>query len=258
MVGENNYYGNPDRRAGTSRLFLNNGAGTFTEDVSFEGNGIAPELNVINSMHAALRGGLTEAGSGSPFFADFDGDGDVDLISGSSVYLNNHVGSFVQTDSSTIGNSLTTSAITFADVDGDGNLDLIVGNGDNYLVPPPPSPPPRPPPQHPSYSNWNYYEGPEPSPDNARLFPPNDLYLGDGAGHFRKDDAFDGGRSARVTPETRSVAHADVNGDGAVDILFGHNAAAVELYLNNGDATFSIQSIGEPSSTSAIGLADID
>jgi len=100
---------------GSSKLYLNDGNGNFTEklDIPFEGVGI-----------------------GSVAFADIDNDGDQDVLltGGPSVsqgnfdlYFNDGEGNFTltsQSNFSQIGTSLT--SVAFADVDGDNDQDLMV------------------------------------------------------------------------------------------------------------------------------------
>ncbi len=95
------------------------------------------------TANTTLFGGVLDVGgASSPFFCDFDGDGDLDLVSGSQLgdikYYENtgtatspawHADSayFASIDHSIY------SAITLGDVDGDGLLDAVVGDLSGHL-----------------------------------------------------------------------------------------------------------------------------
>jgi hypothetical protein len=104
--------------SGQSKLFRNDGAGTFA-DVT------APPLN----------------GSGnafSPAWADYDNDADLDLYvtnSGSANQLfRNNGGSFADVSAPPVNDAGTSRAAAWADIDADGDLDLyLVNNGANRL-----------------------------------------------------------------------------------------------------------------------------
>ncbi|NIA04205.1 MAG: hypothetical protein GWP09_02535, partial [Nitrospiraceae bacterium] len=96
-----------------SKIYQNNGTGSFTE---------------INS------GQIQAIGDGATALGDINNDGNLDLIiSGtdafsnkySKIYINNGLGSFVETDTETLI-KLSGSSIIENDFDGDNNLDLIL------------------------------------------------------------------------------------------------------------------------------------
>ena len=103
-----------------SKLYTNNGSGSFTE--------------VIGTSIAGIS-------SGSIGFADIDADNDQDLfISGftstgefSKMYLNNGSGSFTEVNGTTF-TAIARSSIAFLDVEGDTDLDLII-SGHNGTIP---------------------------------------------------------------------------------------------------------------------------
>lgn len=58
---------------------------------------------------------------------------------------------------------------------------------------------------------------------------------------------------------TKSVAVADVNGDGAIDIVFGNDGQENEILVNNGDGSFLNYSLPDTSmSTTAVSVADVN
>lgn len=101
--------------AGADSVYLNNGAGVFTRDARFPG-------------HAHDE--WTTAAS----FADFDLDGDLDLISvryndGIRLYANDGAGAFqLVNDPALIGRVTYYSGAATGDIDNDGDLDFVSGN----------------------------------------------------------------------------------------------------------------------------------
>jgi len=101
-------------------LFLNNGKGTFV--------GGSPFLKYIPKI---------EDGTRALALADFDGDGDLDLVVGNTsryyrigldrLYLNNGKGKFAKATFHNLpGRGESTTALAAADFDGDGDLDLAL------------------------------------------------------------------------------------------------------------------------------------
>ncbi len=161
---------------------------------------------------------------------DMDGDGDVDLVVGNSsqkskLYLN--IGGDKIFDEGTAfgSGSDNTRSVALADMDGDGDLDLVVGN---------------------------YYQS-------------NKLYLNTGTTPFFPDLGQPFGSFGVVEYSTYSVALADMDGDGNVDVVEGNYEEQNKLYLNNGKAsketnfvhrTISIGS--EKDDTRSVALGDMD
>jgi hypothetical protein len=135
--------------------WLNDGAGNFSSPVTLliddsmvdldlgdlEGDGdldvVAISTNgniggirrLINAGDATFTriANLTDRGGGTVFFADFDSDGDLDLISSLAVWASDGVGGFRETNRILFAfpGVYTASA---GDLDGDGDLDLVTGH----------------------------------------------------------------------------------------------------------------------------------
>ncbi|MBI4979918.1 MAG: VCBS repeat-containing protein [Spirochaetes bacterium] len=117
--------------AGTAKitkLYLNNGLGSFTEGNSAQFSQVYPSTG----------------GSKSCAFGDVDNDGDLDLLitgtdnsSGyhANVYRNDGGGVFTEISAGQIA-PVTVSSASFGDIDNDGNLDLIVTGGNPFAFTP--------------------------------------------------------------------------------------------------------------------------
>lgn len=191
-------------------------------------------------VDATLASGIQQAPGGAKQTAlmvtlgDVDGDGDLDLFSGSysqaptgtkyvadpnRLYLNDGAGHFTPLASSGVEQPwpLTTAAATFADYDLDGKLDLFVGN---FEI---------------TYPSFEAY--------------PNELYRGDGKGGFTRVNAAAGltmpaplgDPSGRYPKPTYGVTACDVNDDGWPDLLTSSYAlGANDLWLNQKNGTFAL------------------
>ncbi|MCA8942757.1 MAG: VCBS repeat-containing protein, partial [Planctomycetes bacterium] len=102
-------------RPGQSALYLNDGAGNFT-DVT------ASRMPIANlESHSVVLG-------------DVDGDSDLDMVLGNRgqqnrLYVNDGTGTFSDVTTSRMPiDSDPTAAVALGDVDGDGDLDLVCGN----------------------------------------------------------------------------------------------------------------------------------
>ncbi len=176
-------------------LWRNNGDGTFTERGEDAGlRGITGGLNLIH--------------------ADYDGDGDVDLLVLRGAWLGEagrHPNSLLRNDghgnfedvtfAAGLGDSrYPTQTADFADYDHDGDLDLYVGN------------------EALSADGW-----------------PNELFRNNGDGTFTDVAAGAGVLDRRFT---KGVAWGDFDGDGWADLYLSNAGAANRLYRNRGDGTF--------------------
>ena len=207
-------------RAGTNKLYRNRGDGTFEEQ--------AAEFGL------AIDGSPT-----SSVFADFDNDGDADLMLGRylkrSMYLRNDGGKFVDVSASQVAIQLPylVSSVSAADYNGDGLLDIFLCT---YGIPPVGV--------EPSQMGADFFE-----PDVARTFvrkyeqakpsdkylaepgPPNLLLVNRGGGRFE------------VAPESPQLelwlnsfqaTWADFDDDGDPDVYIANDYAPDFLFRNDG------------------------
>ncbi|HZU87106.1 MAG TPA: VCBS repeat-containing protein, partial [Anaerolineaceae bacterium] len=141
---------------------------------------------------------------------DMDGDGDLDILANRSLgdrmlYLNDGSGGFGTSRTFALPAVGVGGDIAIADLDADGDLDIILVHASSAI--------------------------------------PGYIYLNDGQGNFHTGlvncaslpdnvRCFDNGRGT-------SLNTADLNGDGALDIIVGKATGQSKLYLNDGQGNFA-------------------
>jgi hypothetical protein len=155
--------------------------------------------------------------------ADFDGDGDIDLIfaceddKAKAYYLNDGKGNFADV-SARLPQDGISNGVTAADLDRDGDVDLVFANAG-----------------------------------------PDYIWLNDGKGNFTDESA---ARLPANTNVSQDVKVGDLDGDGDIDLVFG-NEDGNALYLNDGAGRFAeaaqnLPRRASPEETRKVSLGDVD
>lgn len=245
---------------------LHNGAGSRSIEIEVNnGRGEFTGSTTIYSNSPSGGGNL-----GARFMADLDGDGDLDMFqtgaTGNQILLNNGAGTFTAGAVITAGGVLAAS-----DVDGDGDLDLVGPDGGNYsdirvqlndgrgvFTPGPVS-------NGISGTTYSTLQMGDVDGDNdvdivastyatanTNAVSTVDVRLNDGSGVFT---------STATLPTTIRGAGftlADVDGNGALDILINSTTGA-SIFYNNGTASFMAgYPVGLGNATPWLVMADID
>ena len=210
IPGPFNRNGDPANTRQTNALYRNNGNGTFTDITG--------------------PAGVGDQGYGMGcVFADYDGDGNVDLYvtnyGVNVLYRNNGDGTFRDvTEASGVGCELWSTGAAFADVDGDNDLDLYVCNYVTYDLE-----------QLEQMQAESLQSGkPVPSTLNPHVFEPQDnvFYRNNGDGTFtdvtaETDIAAPGGRSMQAI-------FSDFDGDNDLDLYVANDTSVNYMYRNDG------------------------
>ena len=201
------------KEAGANVLYKNEGNGKFTDVTDSAGVGD------IGYGMAASAG-------------DIDNDGDLDLYvcnyQQDSLYLNNGDGTFKNiTEAAGIDNSLWSMGAVFLDYDLDGDLDIFVVN---YLIYKLTMPVTR-------FKGIIGYGPPRSYEGTVDV-----LYRNNGDGTFT-DVAADAGLVNRIEGRGMAAIACDYNNDRFPDIYVANDTNRNFLYHNNGDGTFTDESL---------------
>ena len=215
LKGNSSSDATPDATVPTNRLYQNNGDGTFSD------------------ITDAAQVGDPGYGMGC-VFADFNGDGDIDLYVtnyGENVlYRNNGNNTFTDvTRMAGVGCPLWSTGAAFADVEGDNDLDLYVCN---YV----------------DYDLDKFQEKKEaskqfgimvPNALNPTVFQPQDnrLYRNNGDGTFT-DVTNDAGVAAHGGRSLQAI-FSDFDQDNDMDLYIANDTSENHVYRNDGDGTFT-------------------
>ena len=199
----------------TNVLYRNNGDGTFMDITHTAGVG-----------HQGYGMGCV--------FADYDGDGNIDLYvtnyGANVLYRNNGNGTFRDvTETAGVGCELWSTGAAFADVDGDTDLDLYVCNYVTYDLD-----------KLEQMQEESLQSGkPVPSALNPHVFEPQDnvFYRNNGDGTFtdvttEMGIAAPGGRSMQCL-------FSDFDNDNDLDLYVANDTSVNYTYRNDGNGTFT-------------------
>lgn len=207
--------GNPVGSPTANVLYRNNGDGTFTDITKTAGVG-----------HQGYGMGCV--------FADYDGDGNIDLYvtnyGANVLYRNNGDGTFRDvTGTAGVGCELWSTGAAFADVDGDTDLDLYVCNYVTYDLE-----------ALEQMKEESLQSGkPVPSALNPHVFEPQDnvFYRNNGDGTFTDVTA----EAGVAAPGGRSMQaiFSDFDADNDLDLYVANDTSVNYTYRNDGSGVFT-------------------
>ena len=207
--------GNPVGSQAANVLYRNNGDGTFTDITKTAGVG-----------HQGYGMGCV--------FADYDGDGNIDLYvtnyGANVLYRNNGDGTFRDvTGTAGVGCELWSTGAAFADVDGDNDLDLYVCNYVTYDLE-----------ALEQMKEESLQSGkPVPSALNPHVFEPQDnvFYRNNGDGTFTDVTA----EAGIAAPGGRSMQaiFSDFDADNDLDLYVANDTSVNYTYRNDGSGVFA-------------------
>ncbi len=213
LFAVNGYLGTNDPVDERNEVYRNDGGMTFTA------------LN-SGSLYTAPAGqGATDS--------DFDGDGDIDIIAANrtgavNILQNDGSGNFQLLSAAFLGiNHTAPDAITLADVNNDGHLDLLLQKnlyfnaGDNTYI------------FQRTFTAPGYMGGFEDLDNDGDwdlvFAGDNKVYYNNGSGSFQASPTFATG----MINDPRSVAFADIDGDGDVDFFYSQKRTYSRLIRND-------------------------
>jgi len=215
IFGEGNEGDNPGEKggAGKSRLYHNNGDGTFS-DVSSQ-SGLS----------------LASYGMGASW-GDYDNDGDLDLYltnyGPNILYRNMGDGRFEDvTKTAGVGDDRFSAGSAWGDYDRDGHIDLYVTTYVDFVFR-----------EEDRHAGTRQYGSEIPFTLNPSTYSPasNRLYHNNGDGTFT--DVAPGTPVANPTGRSLGIAWFDFNLDGLLDIYVANDVSDNGVYLNRGDGSF--------------------
>jgi hypothetical protein len=238
---------------------------------------------------------LGSSDSRSIALGDVDGDGDLDLVTANSLFLNPLASTDLFIESIQLSDiNRKTFSVSLGDVDGDGDLDLVAGNGATGIM-------------GVTSPNRIWFNGGDSTGSNTGVFNNSgqvlgdsdttsvalgdldgdsdlDLVAGNGGtfGEFEPNRVWlnsglntgifiDSGQSLGNVPgfpllgdPTTSVVLGDIDGDADLDLIAGNGGDFVSpnrVWRNDGDANFSEDPVPQElgrNSTTSIALGDLD